>query len=145
MPLIGRSALVECSARDMYRLVTDVESYPCFLPWCRAAAVHEQSEQHQTATIELARGPLRIRFTTYNRLHQARGIDMRLVSGPFKRLTGRWRFTPLDEGGCEVSLEMDFELSGSLVRMALGRLFHDMANDMVDAFCRRARTLHARE
>ena len=34
MPQITRSALVPFSAKQMFDLVNDVESYPAFLPGC---------------------------------------------------------------------------------------------------------------
>ena len=64
-------------------------------------------------------------------------IDMMLVSGPFRRLSGGWTFTRLGEDqGCRVALDLEFQLAG--VRSLLGSVFHRAADRMVDAFCARA-------
>mgnify|MGYP003536021051 CR=1 FL=1 len=49
-----------------------------------------------------------------------------------------WRFTPLREDACKVSLTMDFEFAGALIDKAFGAVFHQIANSLVDAFCKQA-------
>jgi len=65
-------------------------------------------------------------------------IEMKLVDGPLKNLTGRWHFRSLDDNACKVILTLEFEFGGSLSRMTFGPVFNQAANTMVDAFCRRA-------
>lgn len=122
----------------MYALVADIESYPRFLPWCGSAVVRQRLNLEEIATLEIVRGVIRLSLTTRNRMRKAEGIDIDLVEGPFERLRGRWRFAPLAEQGCKVSLEIEFEFASSMVRASIGPVFNDVASDMVDAFCRRA-------
>ena len=61
-----------------------------------------------------------------------------LMDGPFRHLHGRWAFTPLRDDACKVSLELDFEFSGALIDRAFGPVFNQVANTLVDAFCKRA-------
>jgi ribosome-associated toxin RatA of RatAB toxin-antitoxin module len=37
-----------------------------------------------------------------------------------------------------VELELDFEFSGGLIDKAFGAVFNQIANSLVDAFCKRA-------
>lgn len=126
----------------MYRLVLDVASYPCFVPWCVGAQVHEESDDEQIATIEIARGPIKRSLTTCNRLCVDESIDMDLLDGPFRSLKGMWRFHQLESTGSKVSLDMEFEMGGSFVHGAIGPLFKTVAGQMVDAFCTRAGTVY---
>ncbi|MGH8583167.1 MAG: type II toxin-antitoxin system RatA family toxin [Gammaproteobacteria bacterium] len=138
MTRIRRTALVPYSAEAMYALVNDVEAYPQFLPWCTGVTVHERGEESLRATLEIAKGAVRQRFTTHNRMLAGRRIEMRLAEGPFKSLYGTWLFQPLGERGCEVSLDMCFELAGGLLGLTLGQVFNPIASSLVDAFCTRA-------
>lgn len=138
MATVSKSAIVPYSPGQMYRLVNDVASYPQFLPWCRTARVLAEDEDAMRASIEIAHGRLHKSFTTLNRLQKDKMIEMRLVEGPFHHLEGYWRFGELGEGACKVSLDLDFEFSGKLVALALGPIFHQIANTLVDAFCKRA-------
>ena len=139
---VSRSALVPYAASDMYALVADVQQYPEFLPWCREARVLEPGEETVEARLEIGRGPLRKTFTTRNVMTRDSRIDIELVDGPFKHLQGCWRFVALDGAGCRVVLDLEFELSNAVLRRTLGPLFSEMAETMVDAFCRRARQLY---
>ena len=138
MPTISKSALVPYSPQQMYALVNDIESYQHFLPWCRSSELLSQNEDEIRATIEIAHGSLRKSFTTCNRLQRNKMIEMRLEKGPFQHLDGFWRFDALSEEACKVSLDLDFEFSNKLIGMAMGPLFSQIANSLVDAFSRRA-------
>lgn len=126
------------SAREMFDLVDDVDAYPAFLPWCRSSEVLSRNEDLVEASIEVAKGAVQKKFTTRNRLQQGKMIEMGLVEGPFKRLEGYWRFEVLSEQACKVSLDLDFEFSNRLMSMAFGTVFSQIANTLVDAFCKRA-------
>lgn len=134
----------------MFRLVDDVASYPEFLPWCSEAIVEREEADTQVATLELQKGGLRRRFTTFNTRSPYSAIDIALAGGPFRRLSGGWRFRDLaphapgeddvrdDSEGCKVSLELEFAFDSRLVDMMFGPFFEETCNSLVDAFTRRA-------
>lgn len=140
---IDKSALVMHSAERMFALVDDVSSYPNFLPWCAGTEVHERTDAEVLASLDVARGGVKHRLTTRNRLVSHERIDMILVDGPFRDLEGRWQFMPLDSNACKVVLQLDFEFSGALSRMTFGPVFNQAASTMVEAFCRRANEIYA--
>ncbi len=141
MPVIRRQADVPYSPAQMYALVNDVPSYPAFLPGCVAARVLSQSDNAMTATVEVAKGPIRKAFTTRNTLFPHDRIDMELVNGPFRYLRGDWQFLPKGEG-CTVQLNLDFAFSSPLVAVAFGGIFEQLTKAMVGAFSQRAREVY---
>lgn len=145
MTTISKNALVPYSAREMYDLVNDIGSYERFLPWCRSSEILSQGEDEIRATIEIAHGSLHKAFTTCNRLQKNKMVEMRLEKGPFKHLEGFWRFDPLGERACKVSLDLDFEFSNRLIGMAMGPIFSQIANSLVDAFSKRAVEVYGKE
>jgi ribosome-associated toxin RatA of RatAB toxin-antitoxin module len=138
MPAIERSALVPYSATEMYSLVDNVVAYPEFLPWCVDAKEWSRTDDEVQASIELRRGALHKAFTTRNRLQRNKMIEMRLVEGPFSHLEGFWRFDMLGENACKVSLDLEYEFASRLLKIAVGPVFNQIANTLVDAFCARA-------
>lgn len=138
MPTVNRSALVRHSAQAMFDLVNDFERYPEFLPGCRRARLIEHDEHHLIGELTLAKAGVEQSFTTRNQLYEPERIELSLVSGPFKRLRGQWLFTPMGEQACKVSLEMNFEFSNRILGIAFGKLFSQVASQLVDAFTRRA-------
>lgn len=146
MAHIQRNALVPYTAAQMYRLVDAIPLYPQFLPWCRSAVEHERQVDQVRATIEIAKGAVNKRFTTLNRLQPDKIIEMRLVDGPFRHLHGFWRFAPLPAPatGCKVSLDLDFEFSSKLLGLAIGPVFNQVANTLVDSFIERAKNVYGK-
>lgn len=144
MTTINKSALVTYSPAQMYALVNDIESYADFLPWCRSSSILSQDADEIRATIVIAHGSLNKAFTTRNRLQRDKMIEMRLEEGPFKRLEGFWRFDILGEQACKVSLDLEFEFKNRLMGMAMGPIFSQIANSLVDAFSKRAVEVYGR-
>ena len=139
MSHIHRTALVHYSPAEMYQLVNDVANYSSFLPWCRSAVVINESETEMTASIEIAKGVLNRTFTTHNRLSRNQRIELELVDGPFKKLTGCWRFDKLKtDNACKVTLDLDFEFDSAMMSIAAKPIFTQIANTLVDSFCKHA-------
>ncbi|WP_019612676.1 type II toxin-antitoxin system RatA family toxin [Thioalkalivibrio sp. AKL7] len=139
---IRRYADVPYSREQMFNLVNDVDAYPQFLPGCRSASARPRGEHEVEGTIELAKGALHKSFTTRNTLKRPESIDMRLVSGPFRRLHGTWSFTEAEGGKTRIALELEFEFANRLMAFAIGPVFTQIANSLVDAFVQRAREVH---
>ncbi len=83
-----------------------------------------------------------LKFTTRNRLEQNSAIHMGLVDGPFKKLSGVWRFTAIDENACKVELAINFEFKSRILGAMLGGAFSKICDTMVAAFVKRADELH---
>ena len=135
---VKRSALVNQSPAKLFELINDIASYPQFLPWCTHARVESRTPQEIVATIGVRQGTLQGEFTTRNTLEADRSVQMRLVSGPFRALEGRWLLTPVAEG-CRVELTMRFAFRNPLTGLLLEQKFAETVGSLVDAFVARAR------
>ena len=80
-------------------------------------------------------------FTTRNTLVANERIDLTLVSGPFSKLSGQWRFTQLGDAGCKVEFELNYDFDG-LFGVIIAPVFDRIAATFVDAFVRRAEQLN---
>ncbi|BDH44835.1 ubiquinone-binding protein [Salmonella enterica subsp. enterica serovar Choleraesuis] len=143
MPQISRSALVPYSAEQMYQLVNDVKSYPDFLPGCTGSRVLNASPSEMTAAVDVAKAGISKTFTTHNTLTSNQSILMNLVDGPFKKLMGIWKFTPLSADACRIEFHLDFEFTNTLIELAFGRIFKELASNMVQAFTSRAKEIYS--
>jgi ribosome-associated toxin RatA of RatAB toxin-antitoxin module len=136
---VHRSALLPYTAAQMFALVTDVERYPEFLPWCTASEILAEEGDQVTVKLGLSSGFARASFTTRNRMVADRSVTMNLVDGPFDQLEGRWEFTPIRDAGTRADLHVRFSTHGLVGALALGPAFEGICNHLVDAFARRAR------
>ncbi len=138
MTEINRHALVPYTAAQMFALVDDIETYPEFLPWCTRTHVISRDQDEVRATIALSKSGVSKEFTTCNRIQQNKMIEISLLEGPFKHLQGFWRFDPLGDEGCKISLDMEFEFASKMMSVVLGPVFSQIASSLVEAFEKRA-------
>ncbi|MFY8326130.1 type II toxin-antitoxin system RatA family toxin [Pseudoalteromonas sp. ZZD1] len=142
MPQIEKSALVMYSSKEMFDLVNDVDAYPEFLPHCSDAKIVTQQANTMTASLEISKAGIKKWFTTQNTFVDENTVTLRLVDGPFKSLQGQWHFRALDESACKVELRLEFEFSSKLIELAFGKIFNDVAKNMVNAFTQRAKDVY---
>lgn len=142
MTVIEKSALLPYSAREMFSLVNDIESYPHFMDGCQGAEIISQHDNKVTARLDLGKGGISYSFSTCNYLDPPHSIEMELLEGPFRKFDARWDFKELDERSCKVSLYMEFEFSRGLIDMALKKVFEASSKNLVAAVCKRAEELY---
>lgn len=143
MPAVKRNAHVPYSAAQMFELVNDVAAYPEFLGWCAGARIESQSPREMVASVDIGVRGISQSFRTRNTLtrpgDEGEGkVEMKLVSGPFRRLDGAWTFRDSAGGGSDVGLELYYELGFSPLQVVMAALFDEIARSQMDAFIRRA-------
>ncbi len=139
---VFRQTLVPYTAQQMYDLVNAIADYPKFLPWCKNSKVLASTESSITATLVLVKGGVHKAFTTKNHLTPYERIDIELVDGPFKHLTGHWRFQT-QKAGCLVSVNLEFEFAGKILSVLLTPVFNEIAQTLVHAFTQEAHSRYA--
>jgi len=144
MKHVKKSVLLWYSPGEMYTLVTGIEDYPKFLPWCERAEVLDRHAEGMTARLHLAYGGVRHAFTTRNQHVDNASVQVGLVDGPFSLLDGHWKFVPLaapgeaDAGACRIEFELRYAFSSRALEVVVSPVFDRIANTFVDSFVKRA-------
>lgn len=147
MKHVRRSVLLWYSPREMYTLVTGVEAYPQFLPWCDRAEVLAADAEGVTARLNLAYMGVRHAFTTRNQHVPDRSVTVSLIDGPFSVLEGSWLFQPLgrpggEEQACKIEFDLRYTFASGALERVVSPVFDRVANTLVDAFVRRAEDVY---
>lgn len=145
MKTVSKSVLIWYSPQEMYVLVTDIDQYPQFLPWCDRARVIETDAAGMTAEIGIAFSGIRQTFTTRNEHIEGQRVLINLVNGPFSKLEGEWNFLPLGDGSqraCKVELTLTYSFANATLGKLIGPVFDKIAGSMVDAFVKRANQVY---
>jgi ribosome-associated toxin RatA of RatAB toxin-antitoxin module len=145
MKTVHKSVLIWYSPQEMYALVTDVNQYPQFLPWCDHASVVDQDTGGMTAEVGISFSGVRQTFTTRNLHTEPSRVDMQLVKGPFSKLDGQWNFHPLGDGSqraCKVELLLNYGFENAVLGKLVGPVFDKIAANLVDAFVKRAQQVY---
>jgi len=141
MKTVTKSVLIWYSPAEMYVLVTDVDQYPQFLPWCDRARVVSADASGMTAEIGISFAGIHQTFTTRNEHVPGRQVAIKLLNGPFSRLDGEWNFVPLGDAtqrACRVELTLNYGFNNATLGKLVGPVFDRIAGSLVDAFVKRA-------
>ena len=140
--VVQKSALVKFSAKQMFDLVDDIESYPKFLPWCSGSRILKREGNIVEGEIQIAKAGFHKSFSTSNCIDQGGRITISLFDGPFSKLEGMWNFMPLREDASKISLDLEFEIASTFASLAFGPVFNQICNTMVTSFTERAKALY---
>jgi ribosome-associated toxin RatA of RatAB toxin-antitoxin module len=154
MKQVRKSVLLWYSPREMYDLVTDVTSYPIFLPWCDSALLVARHDDGVTARLGLAYMGVRHQFTTRSRQVPGESVKLDLVDGPFSLLDGLWQFRPVGQVGqggqvaesslaaCKIELDLRYGFSSTALEGVISPVFDKVARTLVDSFVKRAESVY---
>ena len=146
MSEIIKSAIVPYNKEQMLHLVNDIEKYPHFLKWCKQGYINEQSADGYVAGMVINIKGIQVEFSTKNIVShddQISSMFMTLVSGPFKKMTGEWRFQQFPEFGSKVELQLQYEIKSQLLGRVFARGFDQIAGHLVNDFVNRAGVIYA--
>ena len=146
MPTHTEKRIMPYTAKQMYDLVADVETYPDFLPWCAATRIRKVTKDSHKTIIEadliIAFKVFRERFGSRVTLKAEKfSIDVEYLDGPFKYLNNHWIFRDVD-GGCEADFFVDFEFKSRVMQALIGVVFNEAMQRIVKAFEMRADDLY---
>ncbi len=151
MKHVKKSVLLWYSPREMYELVTAIEDYPSFLPWCEKAEVLQRDDAGAMVRLTLAKGGVHHAFTTRNRHRPDAEVQVELVDGPFSQLAGTWQFVPIGRAGadpgnapraCRIEFDLRYAFASRALEAVVSPVFDRIANSFVDSFVRRAETVY---
>jgi len=127
---------------QVFDLVADVERYPEFLPWWRAARITGKARDGYETDQVIGFGMLRLPFHSTTVLERPRHISVTSSGAQVRRLTIDWSFEPAPHGGCRTRVVFDLELRSKLVEGVLAAVFRDAVRRAVSTFEGRARVLY---
>ncbi|MDP1732576.1 MAG: type II toxin-antitoxin system RatA family toxin [Devosia sp.] len=121
----------------MYALVADLESYPRFIPNCKAMDVKRdrgRAEDVRFARMTIKFGPLMQSYTSRVVADPAAlTITANAMDGPFSYLSSIWSFEPEGQG-TRVRFDIDFKFSNPLAAAVAEPAFAAKQGEIMDAF-----------
>ncbi|MEJ0024058.1 MAG: type II toxin-antitoxin system RatA family toxin [Alphaproteobacteria bacterium] len=133
--------------KDLAALVSDVRSYPSFIPWMRSLTVVsetcENGVREMVARAEVGWKAIHERFTSKVRATET-SVDVGLVDGPFRHLENTWRFEPDGKGGSVIHFRVVYEFKNIFLQKLVS-VNRSIASDRImKAFETEARRRYAR-
>ncbi len=135
---IKKTAIVLHTPEQFFNLVADIDNYPKYLPWCSETKIKTQNENEVIGTVFIEYLKIKSYFTTRNIYTKFTKIDIHLIDGPFKELSGYWSFSPLGETGCKIEFVLKYEFKSFLLEKLFGSVFAYMNKSIMDCFIKEA-------
>ncbi len=130
------------SCEQMFALAADIERYPEFIPWCRAARVLSRDGDVWRVENHFGGGPLDAMFRTQARPNPPHALEITSTDLPFRAFRLEWRFAPLPGGGCRVEAHYDISLISPLLHGLARLAMPEATRKIIDRFRARAVTLY---
>ena len=136
------------SPSQLYHIVSDIESYPSFLPWVADASV-DKAKTIKCDAITTLEAEICIKFNVYKERFVSQVTlnpdDLKInttdISGPFKRLENSWCFLAKNNG-CQVKFEVDFQFRSFILHNLINSVFHRAMTRVTESFENRAKDLY---
>ena len=141
---VTKTVIIPYTVEQMYALVSDIELYPNYLPWCPKTIIKDQTATNIVASVYIEYLKVKTHFTTQNTNIPNERINMHLVDGPFKELVGTWIFIPLGTEGCKIEFNLQYKFSNILIEKLIGPVFEYVSKNIVDCFVKQAKIQYAK-
>ena len=133
---------------QLWEMVGDVERYPEFIPWIKSLRAYNRAVDLDVvrfdADVAVGFKMLTERFSTrVTRAAAALLVDFDLIKGPFRRLQGRWTFTPIAIG-TKVAFDMDIDIKNPILDAIFKANFNLAVSKLLAIFEARAKQLYGR-
>ncbi len=131
------------SAAALFEIISDVDNYGEFLPWCVASRVRERPDSNtMIADLKIGYGGMTETFASRVTLDRSElTVDTVQESGPFRYLESNWHSLDRGKNYSTVNFEIAFEFRSVLLESMMGVVFEAAAHKMISAFEGRAAAL----
>ena len=125
------------SAENLYGLVSDVESYSEFIPWCEKSIIERRVHDYFFAKLNmkylLFSGSFVSKVTLYD---YERRINALGVRGSFRYLEANWVFDEYDNGTL-VSVNLELDLNNIILEKAIDSASEILIKETISSFEKR--------
>jgi len=125
------------SAESLYDLVSDVESYSEFIPWCEKSIIERRVHDYFFAKLNMKylifSGSFVSKVTLYD---YERRINALGVKGSFRYLEANWVFDEYDDGTL-VSVNLELDLNNIILEKAIDSASGVLIKETISSFEKR--------
>tara|TARA_Y100000780_G_scaffold146274_1_gene131850 strand:- start:9 stop:446 length:438 start_codon:yes stop_codon:yes gene_type:complete len=132
--------IINHRAKDLYKIVLDIEKYSEYIPWCKKIIIKTRSKNEMLADMIVCyRYFLPQTFTSHvmfdsNKLL----INTNYIKGPLKDLSTEWLFKKLEIKKTKIIFIVKFEFQRLLHQKFAELFFGLIENKMIGSFKKRA-------
>lgn len=134
------SQIIHYEINKVFKVVTKVESYPKFIPWCHGARVISKSENEIIADLIILFKAINLKYTSRALISnniKNKGIaliDTKMIEGPFKFLKSTWELKKVDKTTTCIYFSIEFLLKSKILEKLLTPFFNNACLKILKSF-----------
>ena len=146
MHFFKKSIITNHSINDIYKLVSDVENYSAFIPWCHDLNILSHADNHIVAEVTIKALGFFERYTSDIVLTPPKSGIAKVIassnSGPFKTMKTEWIIKKIDASNTEVNFSIEFRMKSSILNSIVGTILPKACEKIFTSFEQRAKDLY---
>lgn len=135
--------LIKFPAEHIFNIVSDVNQYKHFVPWCKGSRVITATENSMDAELKVGFGYLNEKYMS--KVTMQRPLVVTAISTQtnlFEYLKTEWKFSPArDPSSTWVTFQIDFKFKSSIYNNLCDVFMTEVVDKMVRAFEQRCRVV----
>lgn len=135
------SDLLLYSGEKLYRLITDVERYPEFLPGWLSVKVTERNKNYIKARQKIGMPFVNWEFNSHALLEEPAHIQITSTDKPFRHLDIHWNIEPMTQSLSRVTIRVSADIDAN-VRPIWSVIIKQSVHSLLEHFNNRARELY---
>ena len=131
-----KSTSVTKKAISVFNLITDVESYPEFVPWCQKVKILSKDANNIVAEMLINYKGFTEKYVSNiltSEDNKKYRVEVTAISGPFKSLNNSWIIEKNDES-CRVDFYISLQFKSFVLDKMIGPFFKGATEKMIQAF-----------
>lgn len=135
-----REEVINHSAKKLFDIVIDIESYPEYIPWCTKMIVRERKKNEIYAEMYIKyKLILAQKFGSHVKFDRNRlTIETNYTEGPLKDLSTSWKFEKINNKKSKIIFDVNFEFKNFIHQKIAETFYQLIENKMIISFKKRA-------
>ena len=132
--------IINYAAKDLFKIVLDIEKYPEFIPWCKEIKIKSKTKNEMLADMIVSYKYFFPQIFTSHVFFNLNKLSIKTnyIKGPLNDLKTEWIFNELEKKKTKVLFNIKFEFQ-KFLHQKLAEFFFDLIeNQMIDSFKKRA-------
>ncbi|MDZ5761008.1 type II toxin-antitoxin system RatA family toxin [Lyticum sinuosum] len=142
--MINITKVVHYNVKDILRTISDIESYPKFIFWCKEIKILSRDKFNIIADVQANIGMISTSYRSHIKIddYTDNNSDNRYASiavianddGPFKYMQTLWIITELDYNTTEVNFSMNFKFKNIIKNTLSKFLIKSIVKNTISSF-----------
>ena len=135
-----REEIISHSAKKLFNIVLDIESYPEYIPWCTKMVVNKKENDEIFADMYVKyKFILAQKFGSHVKFDKKNlTIETNYIEGPLKDLTTNWKFEEIDKRNSKIIFYVNFQFKNYFHQKIAETFYPLIENKMINSFKQRA-------